>query len=378
MTRFPSLLAGSAALLAACATGAGHPVRSPVRPVASLAPPVRTVPFVWGVNGHPARASEAYGWSEGDDRLQRQMRLVGELGFSHYRVDVGVGMDGAEGGRLAAVAAAADRAGITVLPVLTFGPETVPAAPAEAYRAGRAIAEGFVRNHGARFPVVEIGNELDIAAMIRGQPVGHHDDHYRAADVDRFAALLRGAVEGLRAGAPAVRSIVNFAGSHTGFVRMLLERGVAFDIVGWHLYVDEAGYGDDPPNRADYRATLARLDTLDREVWITEVNRYRGSGPGTSRAAAQAAVLDRLADKMYARPLIGAFLVYQLLDETAVLDNHDAAGRAIAGDEDEAWYGLVHCAGPLEVARRCGGALELKQWQARRPTLALGDAWGAR
>jgi hypothetical protein len=359
--RFRSLSAASAVIATACATGAGagDPDR---RPVAAPPAPVRTAPFVWGVNGHPARPSEAYDWSEADDRLQRQMRLVGELGFSHYRVDTGVGMDGAEGGRLAAVADAADRFGITLLPVLTFSPAAVPAAPADAYRAGRAIGDRFVRNHGARFPVVEIGNELDLAAMVAGQPVGHRDDHYRVADVDRFAALLRGAIEGLRAGAPGVRPIVNFAGSHTGFVRMLLERGVPLDIVGWHLYVDEAGYGDDPPNRADYRATLARLDTLGREVWITEVNRYRGSGPGNAHPAAQAAVLDRLAEEMHARPLIGAFVVYQLFDEAAVLDNHD---------EDEAWYGLVHCAGPLPVARRCGGALEIKHWRARRSTVAL-------
>jgi hypothetical protein len=325
--------------------------RQAPRVAAGVAPAEVEAPFVWGVSGHPARASEAYGYEDDPARLDRQMRLVRELGFSHYRVDVGVEMDGGERGRLAEVADAAERFGVTLLPVLTFGPAAVPRDRDEAYRAGRRIGEGFARRHGSRFPVVEVGNELDIPAMVDGHPVGHQTDHYRPPQVDRFAALLRGAIEGLREGAPTVRTIVNFAQSHTGFVRLLLERDVPFDIVGWHVYIDETGYGNDPEHRADYRATLERLERVGREIWITEVNRHRGSGPGNARMREQAAVLDRLAGEMAAHPLVGAFIVYQLFDELAAL---------AYGNEDEAYYGLVHCAGPLEVARRCGGVLELK------------------
>jgi hypothetical protein len=325
---------------------------TPAEEVATaVAPAESAAPFVWGVSGHPARASEAYGFEDDPARLDRQMRLVRELGFTHYRVDVGVEIDGSERGRLAEVADAAERFGVTLLPVLTFGPAAVPRDRDEAYRAGRRIGEGFARRHGSRFPVVEVGNELDIPAMVDGHPVGHRTEDYRPAQVDRFAALLQGAITGVREGAPTVRTIVNFAQSHTGFVRLLLERDVPFDIVGWHVYIDEAGYGNDPEHRADYRSTLERLERFGREIWITEVNRHRGSGPGNARMREQAAVLDRLAGEMSAHPRVGAFIVYQLFDEVAAIPY---------GNEDEAYYGLVHCAGPLDVARRCGGVLELK------------------
>src|SRR5918996_341251 len=78
--------------------GCGGPPAAPV--ATALAPAELTAPFVWGVSGHPARASEAYGFEDDPVRLERQMRLVRELGFSHYRVDVGVEMDGGERGVL--------------------------------------------------------------------------------------------------------------------------------------------------------------------------------------------------------------------------------------------------------------------------------------
>jgi hypothetical protein len=355
------MLAGLAALLPGCG-GAGTRDEIPARaePLTAPAPVARMAPFVWGVNGHPARHSEAYGFEENEELLRRQMRLITDLGFSHYRVDVGYQMDGREGGVLATVADVAERFGVTLLPVITFGATEVPRTPEHAYRAGRAIGEAFARRHGARFPVVEVGNELDIPAMIGGHPVGDAVDHYLPAHAGRFAGILRGIIEGLQAGAPGVRTIVNMTQSHTGFLRILMEREVPFDIIGWHLYVDEHGYGNDPQHGADYRSTLARLDALGRDIWITEVNRYQGSGPGNAFAAEQSAILGRLADEMYAHPRVQAFIVYELYDEVAVRENHDRAGRPIEGDEDEAYYGLVHCEGPLPVARRCGGTLELK------------------
>jgi hypothetical protein len=234
--------------------------------------------------------------------------------------------------------------------VLTFAPDMVPERPEQAYTVGRTIGTRFGRRHGARFPVVEVGNELDIPAMKPGHPTGGDVEHYRPDEAVRFAAILRGIIEGLKAEAPGIRTIVNTAQSHTGFIRILLDRGVPFDIIGWHLYVDESGYGDDPPNGGDYRAALGRLQGFGREIWITEVNRYRGAGPGNAREVEQATMLARLADEMSVAAGVRAFLVYQLYDEP---------GATLDGNEDEAYYGLVRCAGPLERSRGCA-APELK------------------
>jgi hypothetical protein len=258
------------------------------------------------------------------------------------------------------VAATAGRFGITLLPVITFSAADIPSTGERAYQAGRRIGKTFQRHHASRFPVVEVGNELDIPAMIGGHPIGHEADHYLPALTERYAELLRGILEEIAAGAPAVRTMVNFAQSHTGWLRLLAERGVPFDLIGWHLYVNEAGYGDDREHGSDYRSTLARLAGLGRDIWITEVNRHEGSGPRDAFAREQALVIDRLAGEMYGHPRVGAFIIYELFDETAALANSDSLGRPVAGDDDEAWYGLVRCMGELRIARRCGGALERK------------------
>jgi hypothetical protein len=136
---------------------------------------------------------------------------------------------------------------------------------------------------------------------------------------------------------------------------MLLDRKVPFDIVGWHAYVHESDDADPPGSHSDYRASLARLEALGRDIWITEVNRRGGSAVGDTELAEQASMLRRLAVEMYyTHPQVQAFMVYELYDETAALDT------PAVGDDDETYYGLLHCAGSHDVARDCRGAVERK------------------
>jgi hypothetical protein len=294
------------------------------------------------------------------------MRLIHDLGFTYYRVDVPFGLDGAEHGWLTEVADAADEFGITILPVIAFDWSAEIPDRKEAKSVGRAIGTTFVRNHGTRFPVVEIGNELDIRAMLGNLP-GDQPDHYNPKIVSRFAAIMTGIIQKIHAGAPGVRTIVDMTQSHTAFLQMLLDRGVPFDIVGWHAYVHESDDADPPGSHSDYRASLARLEALGRDIWITEVNRRGGSAVGDTELAEQASMLRRLAVEMYyMHPMVQAFIVYELYDETASLDTPDI------GDDDEVYYGLLNCAGSQEIARECRGGVERKpaylelQLRARR------------
>jgi hypothetical protein len=309
-------------------------------------PTLRLTPFIWGVNGHPAAPSQAYDFRDDPERLRRQMQLIKDLGFTHYRVDIHFDMDGTEHGLLAEVAPVAEEFGVVLLPVVTFRKDLVPQDSSDAYRAGKRIGAAFVRHHGTRFPVVEVGNEVDIPAM-NGHMVGSELDHYRLEELQRYAAFLRGVIEKINEGAPGVRTIVDVAMSHTYFLRYLRDVGVPFDIAGWHLYADELGYGTDVEHGGDYRSALTRLEALGLDIWITEVNRHQGSGPDHRFAAEQATMLRRLAVEMYSHPQVKAFMVYQLYDE-------------VANPGDEAYYGLVHCPGPIELGGSCIGTLELK------------------
>ena len=303
-------------------------------------------PLIWGVNGHPVAPAEAYDFRDDPERLRQQMRLIKDLGFTHYRVDVHFDMDGTEPGLLSEVATVAEEFGVTLLPVITVHASLIPQDPTEAREAGRVIATAFVQRYGDRFPVVELGNELDIPAM-KGNFVGHVLDHYRMEDLRRFEAFLRGMLGKLQGQVPEVRTIVNASMAHTGFLQYLLDQGVPFDIIGWHVYADELGYGTDVEHGGDYASALVRLEAMGREIWVTESNRNQGSGPGNAFEAEQELWLRRLAAQMHTHPLVKAFFVYELYDE-------------VGQPGDEAYYGLVHCTGAPEIGRGCRGALELK------------------
>lgn len=306
---------------------------------ASLVPPDRPdSAFIWGVNGHPLQPGGPY--AADGPRLAAQMQRLLGVGATYYRVDVqhdAAGRAAYDG--LARVADVASRSHIAILPVLTFPTEAVPSTRDGAARFGRLLGKRFADRFGDSFPVVEVGNELDMFSLRAGlNPFTAHAGEaiadYDQSRLQRAAGVLGGIIDGLKSGAPRVRTIVNFTLAHTFFVSYMAREVPTFDIIGMHVY---GGRGAQRPWIApvDYGRVLARLPP-DRPVWITEANR-RDATFNESPGDTQGAWVARLARDMYADPRVEAFFVYELYDEYRFRTDADR------DNDGEAYFGLFDC-----------------------------------
>jgi len=199
----------------------------------------------------------------------------------------------------------------------------------------------------------ELDNELDAYAMIRkgercrsgrlwewGDAEGSNPDDFNEARYQKAKAEILGLHEGIKAGDPDALTIVDTAGwLHYGFIeRLVMEDKVPFDILSWHWY-SECGEITNVQGRVNLVEYLKRFN---KPLWITEINRRDGSKHGKEKD--QADYVGSTARQLRANPGIGAFFVYELLDEP-----YFGAG----GESD---YGLVAVAkggaGTWQVSRR--------------------------
>jgi hypothetical protein len=233
-------------------------------------------PVVWGVNGHPLVAY-------GELPVDAQIKLLKSMGFSSYRVDVyGAGQKAS----LRALVDVARGQGITILPVLIPDPLKAENED-EAYAEGRRMGRDFAAAFAGKIAAWELGNEYDNVVGMTGDgsdPAQFDDVRYRKA-----RGALRGLLDGVRAGDPATRRIVDNAGwCHYGFLERLDRDGVRWDVTGQHWYADQgdmesAGCGC-PAGALHLCHTnvLEILHNFGKPIWITEFNDNRSEDPETA------------------------------------------------------------------------------------------------
>src|SRR5262245_26029793 len=118
--------------------------------------------LLWGANGHPFTAYAGVSVDE-------QLAFLADLGLSSYRVNIS---DSASA--LEALVAKAKPLGIAVLPVLTPSLSLDALAPDVLRARSYEFAFGLVSRFKGRIPVWELGNELEVYAIIR--PCEQRDD----------------------------------------------------------------------------------------------------------------------------------------------------------------------------------------------------------
>lgn len=305
------------ALLAACAcAGTEHPI-------------------LWGVTGHP-NAQEGYR----EVPIAAQLDLVKELGATWYRCDCSEGSFESGRADFEALLDEAGKRGLHILPILfpNVG-ATSEAAPdvirEAAFRFGRRIAERY----RGRVTHYELANERDSFALIHkgerdragkpwewGDPNGDKAEQYEEGRYQKVKAEIIGLHEGIQAGDPAARTIVNSGGwLHYGFFeRLIREDKVAFDILGWHWYSEMGEL-----LRAHTGTNLHEiLRGFGKPIWVTELNRRGGSLGGNAQA--QSGYLFQSAQRAAALPGVEALFIYELFDEPY-----------FGAENPESHYGLV-------------------------------------
>jgi hypothetical protein len=277
-----------------------------------LAAPDRNAPaagrgIVWGINSHPVQ-----GGPSTVIPLPRQMAILREAGLRSYRMDV---YSTGQIDILDAVIAAGRAGGVSVLPDLI--PDLDSAGdPAKAYDAGYRLAEAYAKRFSADIAIWELGNEGDNWVGMVGN--GADIAQYNSGRYVRAREATRGMLDGLHAGNPAAKGIVNGAGwCHWGFQQQLWHDGLRWDITGWHWY---SSYGD-IENAVGCRGVniLEKLrDSFGRPIWLTEINVDRNGSDKIAMGRWLSATMAQL-DNVATKYNIGAAYIY-------VLFKPDAAG----------------------------------------------------
>ncbi|MEP9379958.1 glycosyl hydrolase [Aquabacter sp. CN5-332] len=299
----PKLLARTCALLACVTFGHAAPARADL---------------MWGINGHPVVSYPGVS-------IETQLDLVKDLGMKSYRVDL-YSTDQMDA--LAKLIAAGKARGVEILPILIPHLDLEKLSEDEIHKQAYAMAETFVARFKDDVSVWELGNEMEIFALIHpcemrddgtqypcewGMPGGVGPLDYYGPRYVKVAAALRGLTEGARAASPTVRRAIGTAGwGHLGIFERLDNDGIQWEITVWHMY------GEDPEE------PFKTLVEYGKPIWVTEFNHPNGSQKSEKE---QAEGLRRTMLRL--RELSGPYKVeaahiYELLDETYWAPNFEA------------------------------------------------------
>lgn len=288
--------------------------------------------LVWGVNGHPFTAYPGI-------PFEVQLDHIRDLGMKTYRVGI-TGLD--HEGRLKHLIGLAKQRGIDILPVLAPPLDLVNADTATLYKQAKAFAEYFVSRFKGDVRVWELGNEMEVFAIIR--PCEMQDDgvqyncawgpaggvgilEYYGPRWAKVSAVLKGLSEGTKSIDPTARKAIGTAGwGHLGAFERMKADGIEWDISVWHMY------GQDP------EWAFKGLANYGKPIWVTEVNQPLGSQRGeVEQAQGLRAVMTRLRE-LRASYRVEAVQIYELLDEPYWAPDFEAfMGLVKVGKEGERW-----------------------------------------
>jgi hypothetical protein len=225
--------------------------------------------IMWGINGHPAQ-----GGSYARNLAEKQLGDVSAVGLKSYRVDVYDASPTFITG-LRHYVEVGRTYGVKILPVLipdflSYADEA--AAEAGGFMLGKTYASAFA----ADVQVWGIGNEYEGyvgSAVPNSDAEGSNLAQYNQVKYALARGSLRGMLNGIHAGNPRSKGIVNTAGGcRYGFLTALWDDGVRWDITGEHWY-SGAGNILELHCKAGAMNKLAFLkDTFGKPIWITEFN----------------------------------------------------------------------------------------------------------
>lgn len=266
--------------------------------------------LLWGVNGHPII-------SYPDVPIEKQLDFVKDLGLKSYRVNV---TSADEADKLASVVVAGKERGIDILPVITPGLDLAENSPDQLYSAARKLAVTLGSRFKSDIRVWELGNEMEIYALIK--PCEKRDDgsqypcawgtaagtgvlDYYGPRWAKVSAVLRGMSDGMTAIDPTIRKAMGTAGwGHTGAFARMKQDGIAWDISVWHMY------GEDP------EWAFREISSYGKPIWVTEFNNPYGSQRSErEQADGVRQTMTRLAE-LQDKYNVEAAHIYELLDET--------------------------------------------------------------
>jgi len=226
-----------------------------------------------GVNGHPIRPGGVYAASNGVS-FDQQFTLIKNLGADWYRVDITI----PDFSVMDVLLQKAQAHGIQLLPVIFPVIDRDHDSPSTIYQKSYDSAFKFASHYKGSIQAYELSNEQD-AYSLTGGP-GDQVSMYDARKYGIVSSMLRGLSEGVHAGDPSAKRIVDFSGwLHTGFFQRVENDHIAYEIVGVHWYgnmgeINCPGQSYPCPSRLQHFNVVQRLQSIThgKPMWVTEIN----------------------------------------------------------------------------------------------------------
>jgi hypothetical protein len=262
-----------------------------------------------GINGHPLSDAPYIATSATD-----QMQILKNMGMSWYRIAVQSTSDGSItvpylSNPLIKAAAAAN---VKLLPMLYPRTMSLSMSESAAYTAGKLLGSNFAAKNGQYFTYYELGNDLDLKALLPNT-TGASQKDYDQAKFKIIAAYLKGMDVGIKSKDPDAKTIISAGWLHYGFLRELEGYGVNYDIVGYHWYSEMEGAARNAPYYID--DITVKLNSLfpSKPLWITETGlRYKNV---STHEEDQNAFLSKFITKCKNNPKIKVLMIYELFNE---------------------------------------------------------------
>lgn len=302
--------------------------------------------FHWGATVQPFPFAE-----NNEQFLPEQFRLANELGLTTVRVEYSVEVPAMNKQAIDL----AKQYGMQLVFIIPFGPNDI-FSDKNLYSNAHKYVSDIVGQYKGQVPVWQLATEAASVALIDG---GHHGVDrvdYPEAKYQAVATWLKAASTAVKESDPAAKRLINDQWVHVGFFDRFLAEGGDFDILGWNWFSDMGTDWNRPllNSKTGQRYELMKkLKSFNKEIWLTEVNRRRGSAEAGEKA--QADYIQTMAEKAYADSAIKAFFVFNLVEDQEA-------------PPQEKGYGLVHAdkskqwtAGPKEAFGRYQALIEAKK-----------------
>jgi hypothetical protein len=287
----------------------------------------------WGANGHNDRPDSGPNYAYNRVSLAEQMRLLTGAGLTWYRT-------GCSGSSCGALPATAKAHGVKLL----WGLERWPDAHADEhanYRGAFDYAAEIARRYRGQIDYFEASNEVDVWVGMNGD--GSDPSQYDRERYVRARGLIKGLIDGIHAGNPSAKVLVDDAGwCHYGFLRMLWNDGIRWDITAFHWYAKQGSFEQAGCNKANVAEIHA---SFGLPVWITEFNSDIGAKANDQPASAAwvSAVMAQIRDVAPKYSIQAAF-VYELLDEPNLTGAERYFGIADENGQPKATYRAIGAA----------------------------------
>ena len=265
--------------------------------------------FVMGVNGHPLSNEKSY-WNM---PIQHQLDLVKELNFNYYRIDLSLNDTGLvinHKVRFDSLIVLAKNNKVKLLPLIILWKYNFNDDELGAYNKGYKAGFGFAKEYNKVFPVVELENELDIPLLKDRKLKGESIDDYNPTKAGVTIAFLKGMNAGVKAASPTTKTCINFCETHYGYMQLLKNADVNFDIIGSHWY-DRVQY-----KLSEYPSVVKNVASIfnnKKKIWVNEYNYFLGGVRTTEDV--QDNYLQDFVSNLKKEPSVTGCFFYELLDQ---------------------------------------------------------------